>query len=84
MSAPVGLPGEFTTKPRVRGVTASSIAWACTEKPSSTWVRVKTGVASASLICSGIVRQQGECVMTSSPGPNSEAPGQRLLPPPRR
>ncbi len=57
--------------PRVRGVTAASIASACTANPSSACVRTRTGVASASLICSVSVGQYGACVITSSPGPNS-------------
>jgi hypothetical protein len=72
-SAPVGLPGELMMMPRVRGVTAARIERAWTAKPSSTCVRASTGIASASLICSGIVGQHGACVMTSSPGPKSDS-----------
>ena len=35
ISAPVGLPGELMMMPRVRGVTPSRIASACSAKPSS-------------------------------------------------
>ncbi len=59
--------------PRVRGVTASRIVCACTAKPSSACVRASTGVASASFICSVSVGQNGACVITSSPGPNSDS-----------
>ena len=40
-------------------------------KPSSACVCTITGVAPASLICSGIVGQYGACVITSSPRSNS-------------
>src|SRR5438067_939073 len=70
-SAPVGLPGELTMMPRVREVTAPRSVSAVNAKPSSTWVRTMTGVASASLICSTSVGQPGMWVITSSPAPNS-------------
>ena len=38
-SAPVGLPGELITMPRVRGVTAARSASAVSAKPSSSCVR---------------------------------------------
>jgi hypothetical protein len=59
--------------PRVRGVTSARIASARIAKPSSGYVRAMTGVASASLICSVSVGQYGPCVMTSSPGPQSDS-----------
>ncbi len=71
ISAPVGLHGELMMMPRVRGVTPSRIVFARIAKPSSACVRTRTGVASASLICSVSVGQNGACVITSSPGPNS-------------
>ena len=67
ISAPVGLPGELMTMPRVRGVNAAMSVSACSRKPSSARVRTMTGVASASLICSTSVGQPGMCVITSSP-----------------
>ena len=70
ISAPVGLPGELITTPRVRGVSAARIVSARSRKPSSACVRTMTGVASASLICSTSVGHPGMCVMTSSPAPN--------------
>ena len=73
MSAPVGLPGELTMMPRVRGVMASTIGCARTVKPSSACVRTRTGVASASFTCSVSVGQYGACVITSSPGPKSDS-----------
>src|SRR5205085_2749658 len=57
--------------PRVREVTAPRRVSAVNAKPSSTWVRTMTGVASASLICSTSVGQPGMWVITSSTAPNS-------------
>ena len=71
ISAPVGFAGELMTMPFVRGVTAFRNRSADSVKPFSACAWTITGVASASLICSGIVGQPGACVITSSPGPNS-------------
>ena len=70
---------ELVTEPRMASgpsrtsVTRSRMALARIAKPSSGYVRTRTGEASAILICSVNVGQCGVCVMTSSPGPNSDS-----------
>src|SRR5258706_4306105 len=68
---PVGLHGELMMIAFVFGVIAAMIFSGCTVKPSSGLVWTITGVALASLICSGMVGQYGACVITSSPGLNN-------------
>jgi len=69
---PVGLDGEFTTRPLVLGVIRAFMASMSGWKPSSSRSGYGTGFASTSMLSGSYRTKPGSGIRTSSPGSKSD------------